>query len=157
MKKAQAQTISFILAVITGALIIIFGYRMIFSVTDDVDSLKAQEFVSKVSSDIKTAAMTYGSFSTIFYDFPRRYSEICFYAPSATNSNINCSSLTDYPLIKDSVDDHAKSNVFLVGKLPQNLFIQYVDTGLCKLRCFKPVKGKLSLVLQGKTNSTLIS
>jgi len=49
MKNAQAQTqtIVFILAVLTAALILIFGYRMLFSVSSNVDALKLQEFKVK--------------------------------------------------------------------------------------------------------------
>ncbi|MFH1182192.1 MAG: hypothetical protein V1702_04495 [Candidatus Woesearchaeota archaeon] len=157
MKKAQAQTIMFILSVLTGALILIFGYRMLFSVSGNVDALKMQEFKSKLASDMDSASAQFGSYLNVVYNVPRQLSEVCFSAQSDTPSNMNCSSLQDYPLVKDSIDDNAGSNVFIIGKAPESLFIQSVDTGACNLKCFKAKNGKLNLILEGKGNSTLVS
>jgi hypothetical protein len=157
MKKAQAPTIMFILAIFTGALILIFGYRMIFSVSSNVDTLKMQEFKSKLASDMDSASAQFGSYVNVVYDVPGRLSEICFSGQTSTQGNLNCSSLQDYPLIKDSLDDNAGKNVFLIGAAPESLFIPSVDTGLCKLKCIRAKNGKLNLILDGKGNSTLVS
>jgi hypothetical protein len=155
--QAQAQTIVFILSVLTAALILIFGYRMLFSVSGNVDALKLQEFKSKLSSDIEYASVQFGSYTNIVYTVPKQLSEVCFYGPSETEGNLNCSSMQDYPLVKDSIDDNAGKNVFFIGKSSGAMFIQSVDTGLCKLKCFKTKNGKLNLILEGKGNTTLIS
>jgi hypothetical protein len=157
MKKAQAQSIMLILAVLIGALILIFGYRMIFSVSGNVDALKLQEFKAKLASDMDYSSAQFGSYMSVVYTVPRQLSEVCFFGQSSTQGNMNCSSMQDYPLVKDSVDDNAGKNVFFIGKSSEAIFIQPVDTGICKLKCFKTKNGKLSLILEGKGNSTLVS
>jgi hypothetical protein len=157
MRKAQAQTITFILAVVTGALILVFGYKVLFSVTKNVDDLKLQNFKAALSSDVEQYAVQFGSYGRQQYNVPRQLLAVCFAGQSNTAGNFNCTSLQDYPLIKDSLEDYAKGNVFFVTNAPEPLYVPYVDTGACTLKCFRPKSGKLTIVLEGKGNSTLIS
>jgi len=103
--------------------------------------LSCRNSKSKLSSDIEYASVQFGSYTNIAYTVPKQLSEVCFYGPSDTESNINCSSMQDYPLIKDSIDDNAGKNVFFLGKSSGAMFIQSVDTGLCRLKCFKTKSG----------------
>jgi hypothetical protein len=157
MKKAQAQTITFILAIITGALILLFGIKVLLSVSGDADAMKIKQFKIGLAQDIGNSAVQFGSYLSKAYDVPKYLSEVCFSAQSDTASSTDCSTLQEYPLIKDALEDNVGSNVFILGKSPESFYIPYIDTGACRLKCIKPKNGKLGIVLEGKGNGTLIS
>jgi hypothetical protein len=159
MRKAQSQVFGYIFAFFVLALLLIFGYRAIFGVGEQVESSRYAEFRAELESDIYTAALQFGSAKRAVYSVPASVSEVCFYSPSPTDSEADdsCSSLSEHQLIKDSVDSRAGKNTFILGELPDAIFLDYVDTGICPLRCFSSERGQLSIFMEGKGNRTLVS
>ncbi|MBN2454103.1 hypothetical protein JXB11_01005 [Candidatus Woesearchaeota archaeon] len=159
MAKAQSDVFKYIFAVLLIALIFIFGYRALFGVGEQVEISRYSEFKAELSSDITSAALHFGSAKLASYSVPSFVSEVCFYGPSEDESALDdsCSPLPEYPLVQDSVSDSSGKNVFLLGELPEAVFMPYVNTGICPLRCFKVNNGKLSLFMNGMGNTTIIS
>jgi len=157
-KKSQSQIFTYAFGLIVAALILAFGYRALFGVGEQTELSRLSEFKASLDADIASVGLQFGTVKHVTYTVPGFVSEVCFYAPSdaQTQTDESCRSISDYPLIKNSIEDNSGKNFFILGELPETLSVQYLDTGICQLRCFSASNGRISMVLEGKGNKTYI-
>lgn len=154
----QSQIFGYVFAIIVAALVLLFGFKALYGVGEQAELSRYAEFKAELEADISSIGLQFGSARRVTYDVTGGISELCFFAPSDTPSNVDdsCQTLSNYPLIRDSLGDNFGKNVFILGELPEMLALPYVDTGICPLRCFSVSRGAVSVLLEGRGNKTLI-
>lgn len=159
MARGQHHLFSYLFALFVAVLVLMFGYKAIFGVSDQIEQEKYALFRVTLENDISTISVKFGDMKHATYEVPRSVSEVCFYAPSDSSTDVDdsCKTLSDYPLVEDSVSAGAGKNVFVLGNKLDAFKVPYADTGICALRCFEAEKGHVSLLLRGASNATLIS
>lgn len=187
-KKAMGvgQVFIYIVAAISFALIMIFGYRAINSFLQSGEQVQLVQFKTDIESSIKKIYTEYGSVRTEKYRIPGAFEQVCL---------VNM----EYPATQEEVDELCKENVYACkvwedaivaqqkyvadpaanpkdgyDSVDENVFLTPITEGLTQLKvyrisidqnddgveegflCENIKKGSFSLVLEGKGDHTQI-
>ncbi|MAG60986.1 hypothetical protein CL619_04320 [archaeon] len=79
-KKGQGigQVFVFIVAGLTFAFVMIFGYKAIADFLEKGETVEFLQFKNEIESDIKQIASEYGAVRQTTFYLPARYEEVCF-------------------------------------------------------------------------------
>lgn len=156
------QVFVFIVAAITFALIMIFGYKAITGFLKSGEDVAFVQFKTDLESSIKKIYTEYGSVRIEKFTIPAKYKQICFvdldkpYDLSLCKlDQIACS------VWEDSLDyDHVDENVFLKPLAPVKIKVNRIsifsDDGKNFL-CVPIYNGIFSILLEGKGDHTELS
>ena len=151
MKRGQAQRVLiYALTAIVGAMLLIFGYRVIGGLMQSGDKLMLVDFRTEFSRDIDLFS-SYGSVQTRSYRLPATVREVCV-IDLTREPDLDASR---YPTIVDSWQSGSPPNVFLIPLDMQFAVERILLTDRASL-CI-PVRGVLTIRLYGEGNATRIA
>jgi len=111
MKKAEVSTQVFLyvmIVVVMGA-VLLLGYKFISSITRNSDQIALNDFKDNVAEKITGVKNNYGQVTVEEFNLNKKYSPVCFVNTESSPD------LSNYPLIKSSVDTGSKENVFVMS------------------------------------------
>ncbi len=142
-------------AIVIGV-ILIFGYNSITKTNETMQQSNIESIKNDISSDIKFMKSDYGSSKKVSYAIPQN-AELCLFDLEKKDEILADERLGQYPLIKDSLESNSKKNVFLTSpSIFEPLYAGDIDINEPYFYCFKPIAGKVSFVIEGKGNRTLV-
>jgi len=160
------QVFVFMVAAITFALILLFGYRAINGFLKSGEDVAFVQFKTSLESSVKKLYTEFGSVRVEKYSAPVTYSQICFvdmdkpYDEGLCDfDQVACSvwkGASDSGRGYDSVDE----NVFLTPPAPVKIKVYRVSIDLSEKKDFLciPIKqGIFSVVMEGRGDKTLLS
>tara|TARA_Y100000310_G_scaffold310649_1_gene356102 strand:- start:49 stop:561 length:513 start_codon:yes stop_codon:yes gene_type:complete len=164
-KKAMAigQVFMFMVAAITFALILIFGYKAVMDFLDKGEQVEFTRFKTDLETNVKKIYTEYGSVRIKTFSLPLKYSQICFIdlskkPPSDCLSKMGVFACDTWKTAAEQGGGWSKAdrNVFLkpASEIPLKVYeISTTNNYLCL-----PInKGRFKLVLEGKGDRTEIS
>lgn len=160
------QVFIFIIAAISFALILIFGYKAITGFLKSGEDVAFVQFKTGLESSVKKIYTEFGSVRVEKYSTPLAYNQICFvdmdkpYDPDLCNfDQIACSvwqGTSEAGTGYEGVDE----NVFLTPPAPVKIKVYMIsvedETGKNYL-CVPIKQGAFSMVMEGRGDKTLLS
>jgi len=158
-KRGQfgANVLIYLFAIIVIAIIIIFGYALIFGTTENLKKTNIVLFKNKLTSDIKSMSSDFGSSKKVPYTIPES-AELCLF-----NLEKKSEILSNLPqefnlLIQDSLQSNVDNNAFLIGQdLFESFNIGNIEINDPYFKCAKPVSGTLNIIIEGAGSKALVS
>lgn len=173
-KKAVgvSQVFIFILAGITFALIMIFGYRAVADFIEKGEQVKFVQFVTQLEGSIKQIYSEYGAVREKRYTLPGKFTQICFVDmnSAAVDRDLLCSfDAIACELWEESqkLDEQGKPKGF--NGVDANVFLQPVAPNAIKVYqisvvsetegflCLPIRNGQFKLTIEGKGDHTELS
>jgi len=158
-KKAQiaGQMFVYILGFVIFALVLLYGYNAIKNLGEKAEQTSYIQFKTEFTQSIKKLSTDYGTVRRKEFTVPRGFTSVCFVDSDRIGVGIT---MSDYPLIKDSVQSGVQDNLFLIGQGVQDSFdagkleIGIIDpeNGLDDQVCVRVLNGKLKVKLTGLGN-----
>lgn len=155
---AIGQVFVFIVAIITFALILIFGYRAVHDFLQRGEEVQFYQFKNDLEGSIQKIYTEFGSVRREQFHLPAGYEQVCFVDLDAPYDG----SLCDFDRIACSVWNDARSykeadeNIFLKPVAPVKL-----KAGRIKMEkgylCLPVQDGRFELLLQGKGDHAYLS
>ncbi|MBI2668542.1 hypothetical protein HYX14_01740 [Candidatus Woesearchaeota archaeon] len=167
-KKALGvgQVFIFILAGITFALILIFGYRVINEFLEKGETAEFFQFKNDLESSIKKIYPEYGSVREEQFRLPSKFTQICFVDLDAEVNDKLCEeNVYACEVWRDAKTsakagggyDAADENVFLTPLAPIKMKVYRISMLSDGFLCVPVRQGTFTLVLEGKGDRTEIS
>lgn len=170
-RKSQIQQVFiYILAIIVFSMILLYGYKSIKGLGQKADDVILLQLKTKITSTVKKAVSDYGSVIREELDIPGDYDRVCFVDLSKSSEALDqevCDSVSpDYePLVCDSWEANAKSNMFLLSKSGDVLTYDIGDIRIEKdeggvieyYECINVLQQKIVLRLEGEGDYVLLS
>ena len=156
MKKEgiiSSQIFIYVLAIIIFSALLLFGYKAINEQRNKEEKIVLVQFQTRLSNDIKAYSGDYGSVKKDTYSLPSAYNELCF----VDVKNADPQDIINYPVIKDSVESEAKSNIFLIRDDGFEKF--YTDDLTLKgypFACVSLEKENVELEVEGKGDAAAV-
>ncbi len=154
--KAQAETQVFIyiMVLIIGSGILIFGYKAVTGIKKSADDLLYTKFENTFTHDVKS--VSYQGVMSKKYELPTNVEQVCFRSPQATAA-------PGYAIIDQAIKDGIKDSVFIYPTdrsffpgvsldVDPNAFSQ-TET---QFKCIEVNSGILSIRMTGQGSSVLI-
>ena len=157
MKRGQgtSQVIIFILALLIGSLVLIFGYTSLQKIRNAALETEKAKFQSSLESEL--TGLSYGSTRKKSLAVPGGYLAICFADLHylRAHGEEEFTSDPDYAIIRDSIFSDVETNVFI---MPEGIWSFYVgdleiEDGFA---CFNLSAGRTEVGLEGLGNRTRI-
>ena len=149
-KKGQipSQVFMYVFALLVISLVLLFGITAINDFIDRTDRIELVKFKSDIKSEIQTISTEYGSVINPSLTLSKRFKRVCFADDRAIN---NLGSISN-PLIRNSIENQVKDNVFLVEEIGveqlKTMKIEVLnDKGFL---CIENTQGKISFHIRGK-------
>lgn len=160
MRRAQGttQVIVFILALLIGSLVLIFGYTSLQKILKASGEAEMVKFQDNLESTLR--GLSYGSTRKKTITVPGNYLSICFADLNELNSQgqeqFELDYGDDYALVADSVFSGAKKNVFLLS--PKDFVPFYVGDLEIEggFACFNISAGRVEVGFEGLGNRTRV-
>ncbi|MEK6886677.1 MAG: hypothetical protein AABW88_02485 [Nanoarchaeota archaeon] len=176
-KKAemQSQIFIYILAMVVGVGILLYGYNAIKGFKSQADDVLLLQFENGIKNDLKT--ISFESTKVKTYDLPSEFTQVCFGAERVDAIDVGKEEVRQlalkknykYPLIRAAIGDYLTSgakgtinNVFLYPNGEKAFFSGVkIELGgtideLKKFKCFDVKSGILTIKIQGKGSTVLI-
>lgn len=160
------QVFIFIIAAITFALILIFGYRAISGFLKSGEDVAFVQFKTGLESDVKKIYTEFGSVRVERYSTPVTYNQICFadldkpYDPELCQFDQVACSVWEETSDAGKGYDGADENVFLTPPAPVKIKIYKIsieDKNKKNFLCIPIKQGAFSMVMEGRGDKTLLS
>ncbi len=159
-KKAMGigQVFIFIVAAITFALIMIFGYKAVTDFMQQGEQVQFYQFKTDLENSIKRIYTEYGSVRVERFQTPGHYEQICFVDLDASFNPELC----QYDQIacavweQSSGYDTVDENVFLKPAAPVKIKVSKIKLG-GDFRCLEIIDGIFTIRLEGRGDYTFIS
>ncbi len=145
----------YLFSLIVIALILIMGYKYISGTKDTMAKTDLALLKNNIISDIKAISSDYGSSKKVSYSLPN--AELCLFDLSKKDMILANLPESFNPLIKDSLQSSVQKNAFVAGSsIFESYNIGEIEINEPYFKCFKPVAGKISFVIEGKGDKALI-
>ena len=163
------QVFIFIVAALTFALILLFGYRTITGFLKSGEDVAFVQFKTSLESSVKKLYTEFGSVRVEKYTTPLTYTQICFvnldkpYNPDGEElCNLDPVACSVWKSASDSGKGYegADENVFLTPPAPVKIKIYRISIDPAEKRDFVciPIKqGLFSVVMEGRGDKTQLS
>jgi len=154
--KAQVQHVFiYILTIVVVGLIFLMGYKVIGNIIEQGCEAEHIKFTSDILRFVEQYD-SYESYHTEQMSVPCEYEQLCFVDSSAIYDSVTITS--EHALIKNSVEDGIKKNIFLIGESVEPLgFNEKVSLdNETKDMCFNATAGYFNIAFRGDGESTLI-
>src|SRR3989338_539125 len=162
MQKAKRGQISgmvfvYIFSAIIIALILIFGYRSIIGTKEKVEQTELAILKNKIISDIGAMKTDFGSSKEVSYSIPQQ-TELCLFDLEKKDAIFKNLPEGFNPLIIDSIRNNIRKNAFVWGnEIFEPFYIGEIEINEPYFYCLKQIAGKVSFVIEGLGNRTLIT
>ena len=166
----------FIIAIITFALIMVFGYKAITGFVGQGERVEFVTFKADLESSINKITTEFGSVSIEDFRLPAKYEKICFVnmdyeeAPIEDQDALKKESAFAYDTFSDAsleVDgwEAVAENIFLEPKFEETVAIKTNRLRVSSpdgsekrlFECFDIINGQFQITLEGKGDATEIS
>ena len=160
------QVFVFIIAAITFAVILIFGYRAITGFLKSGEDVAFVQFKTGLESDIKKIYTEFGSVRVERYSTPLTYSQACFvdldapYDPELCQFDQVACSVWQETSSAGGGYDRADENIFLTPPAPvkiKSYKISIEDKDRKNFLCIPVQQGTFGMVMEGRGDKTLLS
>lgn len=160
------QVFIFIIAALTFALILIFGYRAITGFLKSGEDVAFVQFKTGLESSVKKLYTEFGSVRVEQYTTPLDYSQICFVDMDAPYDQDLCifdqAACTVWQSALDSGNGYegADENVFLTPPAPVKIKVYKIsveEQNGKNFLCIPIKQGTFSIVMEGRGDKTLLS
>jgi len=146
----------YIFAIIVIALILILGYKYISSTKENIAKTDLILLKTKLTSDIESISSDFGSSKKVSYSIPDQ-AELCLIDLDKKDEILSNLRSNFNALIKDSIESNVKKNAFVFNKdIFESYYLGDIEINEPYFKCFKPVAGKISFVVEGKGDRALI-
>lgn len=158
MKRGQisSNVFVYILTVIIVIVILFFGYNYVTKSRDNISKTDIISLQNKISSDIETIGVDYGTFKKVSYSI--KAGELCLFDLSKKEEILNSELINFYPFIKDSINSNTNKNAFFLNKKVFESFSvgDFEIKHYPYFKCLKPSSGKMNFGIEGLGNKALI-
>ena len=157
-KKSQltGNIFIYLFSLIVIVLILIMGYKYISGTKDTMAKTELALLKNNLISDIKEISSDYGFSKKVSYSLPDS-AELCLFDLSKKDIIITTLPESFNPLIKDSIQSNIEKNAFVAGSsVFESYNIGEIEINDPYFKCFKPVAGKISFVIEGVGNGAFI-
>ncbi|MDO8510848.1 MAG: hypothetical protein Q7S55_01655 [Nanoarchaeota archaeon] len=160
------QVFVFIIAALSFALILMFGYRAISGFLKSGEDVAFVQFKTGLESDIKKIYTEFGSVRVERYSTPVTYTQICFvdldkpYDPELCQSDQIACSVWEVASTSGKWYDGVDENVFLTPPAPVKIKVYKVsmeEENGKNFLCIPIKQGAFSIVMEGRGDKTLLS
>ena len=151
------QVFIYIVTIVIVGLILLFGYNAIMTVKGKSDDIIISKLKSDISNMVEIVSSDFGSVKIKFFELPAKYTNACFVKNYEDFPTTGSALFDKYPIMKDSVQDEAKKNLFLVEDMVRDSFFVGdidVDGGVF---CFDTANNRIQVRFEGKGNHALLS
>lgn len=172
--EIQSQIFIYILALVIGVGILIYGYNAVKGFKTQADDVLMLQFENTLKNDLKT--ISYDSTKVKTYDLPAAVLQVCFSAEGVDAIDVemeeekqNTLKRYTYPLIKAAIGSEVGSkgtnnNVFIYPNGEKAFFtgvkLEFGElnqlTVQKKFKCFDVKSGVLTIKIKGKGSTVLI-
>ncbi|MEK6869546.1 MAG: hypothetical protein AABX74_04910 [Nanoarchaeota archaeon] len=162
MQKIRKSQISgtvfvYIFSAIIIAVILIFGYRSIVGTTEKIEQTELAILKNKIISDIEAMKSDFGSSKEVSYSIPSQ-TQLCMFDLEKKDAIFKNLPEGFNPLVIDSIRNNIRKNAFVWGnEVFEPFYIGEIEIREPYFYCLKPIAGKVSFVIEGLGNRTLIS
>jgi hypothetical protein len=170
--QIQAQIFIYVMVLVVGAGILIYGYTAIKGFKAQADDVLELEFQNTLKNDLKSVSFESTKVKT--YNLPAAVSQICFKAPNAVYAHVVDEEQRQeilkrnykYPIIASEIQAETENNVFLYPRgekaffsgIPIDLTSGQVATqDEIYFKCFDVRQGILKIKIKGQGNSVLVT
>lgn len=154
--QISANVFIYLFAIIVIALILILGYNYISKTRENLVKTDLILLKSKLTSDIEAISSDYGSSKRVSYSVPES-AELCLFDLNKKDEILSNLPIDFNPLIKDSIQSDVKKNAFVLSNpIFESYYIGNIEINEPYFKCFKPIAGKVSFVIEGAGNKALI-
>ncbi|MFH1682948.1 MAG: hypothetical protein ABIA37_04075 [Candidatus Woesearchaeota archaeon] len=152
----------FLVAVITFAVIMLFGYKAITDFMDKGETVEYYQFKTDLETSVKKIYTEYGSVRVERFIVPVRYEQVCFVDLTKTAPEPCNFDLVACNLWKEAAGNYAGAdeNVFLYPLPPEGsspIKVFNIDVGTQGYLCLNTTQGTFKLRMEGKGDRTLLS
>lgn len=160
------QVFIFIIAALSFALILIFGYRAISGFLKSGEDVAFVQFKTGLESSIKKIYTEFGSVRVERYSTPLAYSQICFidldkpYDPELCNLDQVACSVWEVASSSGKGYDGIDENVFLTPPAPVKIKVYRIsveEENGKNFLCVPIKQGVFTIVMEGRGDKTLLS
>ena len=160
------QVFVFIIAALSFALILMFGYRAISGFLKSGEDVAFVQFKTGLESDIKKIYTEFGSVRVERYSTPVTYNQICFvdldklYDPGLCQFDQIACSVWEVASSSGKGYDGVDENVFLTPPAPVKIKVYKVsveEENGKNFLCIPIKQGAFSMVMEGRGDKTLLS
>mgnify|MGYP007094903758 CR=1 FL=1 len=154
------QVFIFIVAAITFALIMIFGYQSVSQFLDSGEDVAFVQFKTGLENSVKKIYTEYGSVRIEKFTLPPKYEQICFVNVGAEYDSELCKKDQVACSVWEDAEgyDSAEENVFLKPISPVKIKIYDITIdGDEDFLCLPITQGTFELYLEGKGDHTSLA
>lgn len=158
IRKSQISSTVFvyIFSAIIIALILIFGYRSIIGTQEKIEQTELELFKNRIISDINSMGSDFGSSKKVAYSIPQ-HTQLCMFDLEKKDAIFENLPEGFNPLIIDSIRNNVRKNAFVWGNgIFEPFYAGEIEINDPHFQCLKPIAGKVSFVIEGLGNRTLI-
>ena len=162
MQKIRKSQISgmvfvYIFSAIIIALILIFGYKSIVGTKEKVEQTELAISKNEIISDIGAIKTDFGSSKRVSYSIPSQ-TQLCLFDLEKRDAIFENLPEGFNPLIIDSIRNNVRKNAFVWGnEIFEPFYVGEIEIREPYFYCLKPIAGKVSFVIEGLGNRTLIT
>lgn len=147
----------YIFSAIIIAVILIFGYRSIAGTTEKIGQTELAILKNEIISGIEAMKTDFGSSKRVSYSIPQ-YTQLCLFDLEKKDALLGNLPEGFNPLIIDSIRNNIRKNVFVWGnEIFEPFYVGEIEIREPYFYCLKPIAGKVSFVIEGLGNRTLIT
>lgn len=151
--QLQSETLVYALAIVIVGVVLVLGYRFITTSSSRGEQVSQIQLKNSIQNSVSTLSSDYGSVKVKTFNVPTKYNELCF--TSTKNSNeLPKAFVEKNPIAADAVE--TGKNAFLLGDDFDSFTVGDLKLPN-KVTCIPAVNGKISLKIEGKGDSSLVS
>ncbi|MCH8329442.1 MAG: hypothetical protein IIB81_03550 [Nanoarchaeota archaeon] len=154
--QLSGNVLTYAFSLVLIAVILVIGYKYFNESKETMAQTDLILLKSKLTSDIKSISQDYGSSKKVSYSLPSQ-AELCLFDLDKKDEILSNAKINPYPLIKDSINSDVKKNAFVLSdSIFESYYIGNIEINDPYFKCFKPVAGKVTFVIEGAGNKALI-
>ena len=143
--QVQARILIYVLAVFIAGTILLYGYNIVHNLLVTQEDVQMLDFKKGVQDQVDELSYAYRDVRENNYQVPVRFTEICFADITALGVSEKAGD-ERYLLVKDSLEDGVKKNVFLIeDKRMGDAFEVGKISVQDDFRCYPIVNGQIKL------------
>jgi hypothetical protein len=162
MKRGEVQSsvIIYILTVFIAGTILLYGYTVVRGLVQTQEQVQLLDFEKSLTDEVKSLSFSFRDVKEEKFTVPSKYDLVCF-------ANLDFSGTAslvpqNYLLVKDSISDNVKRNVFMLsnGKMKYGFYVGTIGVsvaGVSDFGCVNATNGMLKLRLEALGRKVSVS
>lgn len=172
--QIQSQIFVFLIAAVILIIIIIFGYRAITGLQENISDVEYTQLKTYLETQIDKVQSDYGTVVVRTIDVPTDFTHICFAQDDlnwnagpgsqitdfTSTTQVSDNSELDYTIMLDSLRSSVKKNVFLYPNGVTSFYVGSICVKECRpedrILCIETINGKAKIAIEGLGNRARI-